>query len=85
MTLLRTGWAIFRGSFALQMATVAILAYGGWKANNAYQRHIGGQAVIAASKEAGKVANEKATEAHDNAARPGAAERLLRNACRDCK
>jgi hypothetical protein len=41
-------------------------------------------AVIERSVEAGKKANAKADNAHAAAARPGAAERLRRNACRDC-
>lgn len=36
-------WAIFRGSMPLQIATAALLAFGAFKANNAYQRHVGAQ------------------------------------------
>lgn len=78
-------WAIFRGSLPLQIATAAILAFGAYKANNAYQQYKGGQAVIAKSKEAGKAANAKATKSHAAAQRPGAAQRLLKSDCRDCR
>lgn len=40
--------------------------------------------VIERSVEAGKKANAEAGKAHDAAARPGAAERLRKSACRDC-
>lgn len=43
------------------------------------------QAVINQSIEAGKKANEEADKAHDAAARPGAAGRLLKSSCRDCQ
>jgi Flp pilus assembly protein TadB len=40
--------------------------------------------IITQSKEAGKQANAKAAAAHRAARRPGAPERLLQHACRDC-
>lgn len=80
-----TGWAILRGSWALQLATAIGLGLLAFKANNTYREYKGGQAVIAKSEKAGKVANEKASEAHDAATRPGAVERLRKSACRDCK
>lgn len=73
------------GSKPLRLAVAvlaALLGYEGWKY---HQRSIGATVVIEQSKEAGKIANEKAAKAHDAAARPGAAERLLKRACRDCK
>jgi hypothetical protein len=77
-------WQIFRGSVALQAATAVLLCLGAFKANNIYREHIGGQKVIAKSKEAGRVANAKAQKSHDAAQRPGAAQRLLTGDCRDC-
>jgi hypothetical protein len=40
--------------------------------------------IITQAKEAGKVANAKATKAHDAAKRPGAAERVRSKYCADC-
>jgi uncharacterized protein (DUF697 family) len=40
--------------------------------------------IITKAKEAGKVANAKATKAHDAARRPGAAERVRSKYCADC-
>jgi hypothetical protein len=77
-------WAIFRGSVPLQIATAAILAFGAYKANNAYQQYKGGQAVIAKSQKAGKAANAKAQKSHAAARKPGSADRLRRQYCRDC-
>jgi hypothetical protein len=45
----------------------------------------GAGAVITQSKEAGKQAHAKARKAHRAARQPGAAERLLKNSCRDCQ
>lgn len=78
-------WAIFRGSVPLQIATAAIVLFGAFKANNAYQQYKGGQAVIAKSKEAGKAANAKAQKSHAAARKPGAADRLRAVDCRDCR
>jgi hypothetical protein len=41
--------------------------------------------IITQAKEAGKVANAKAREVRRAARQPGAAERLQRDACRDCR
>jgi hypothetical protein len=55
-----TAWAIFRGSFVLQVATAAIVAIGMWKGNNLYQRNVGATAVI---EKVEKKANEDAKTA----------------------
>jgi hypothetical protein len=36
-------WKIWKGSFALQIATAAVVAWGALKINNVYQRHVGAQ------------------------------------------
>jgi hypothetical protein len=76
-------WAVFRGSWMLQAATAALIANGAFKANNAYQLHKGGQAVIAKCQTAVKAANAKALKSHAAARGPGAAQRLLSTSCRD--
>jgi hypothetical protein len=78
-------WAIFRGSRTLQAATAILAGWIAWNANNAYQRHQGATKVIVKSKEAGLAANVKNAKVRDRAREPGAAERLQRDACRDCK
>jgi hypothetical protein len=55
-----TAWAIFRGSFVLQVATAAIVAIGMWKGNNLYQRNVGATDVI---EKVEKKANEDAKTA----------------------
>jgi len=55
-----TAWAIFRGSFVLQVATAALVAWGALKANNLYQRNVGASTVI---EKVEKKANEDAKTA----------------------
>ncbi len=73
------------GSKLARMVTVVFAGFIAWQANNAIQRHKGGQAVIKKSAEVGKVNNAKATKSHAAAQRPGAAQRLLKSDCRDCR
>lgn len=44
----------------------------------------GGEAVIERSKTQGKINAQKSAKAHEKARTPGAADRLLRDSCRDC-
>ena len=51
---------------------------------NESQRMKGEARVVERSKEQGKANAKKADKAHERARAPGAADRLLRDACRDC-
>lgn len=52
--------------------------------NNAWQRHKGASQIVAQSIEQGKRINEKNRKIREKVKAPGAAERVLRNYCRDC-
>lgn len=65
------------------IVSVGVLAFLGafaWK-----QQNIGAQKVIARSVEAGKRNNEKVQKVREAARKPGAFDRLQRDACRDCR
>lgn len=47
-------------------------------------RKEGAANVVADAKERGKANAEKSRKAHQKAREPGAADRLLRDSCRDC-
>jgi hypothetical protein len=47
-------------------------------------RKEGAERVVATSKIEGKKNADKARKAHERARTPGAAERLLKDSCRDC-
>lgn len=52
--------------------------------NNSWQRHKGAERIITNSIEHGKAANERNAKIREKVKAPGAAERVLRNYCRDC-
>lgn len=52
--------------------------------NNSWQRHKGAEQIITNSIEHGKAANERNAKIREKVKAPGAAERVLRNYCRDC-
>lgn len=52
--------------------------------NNSWQRHKGAERIITNSIEWGKAANERNAKIREKVKAPGAAERVLRNYCRDC-
>lgn len=52
--------------------------------NNSWQRHKGAERIITNSIERGKAANERNAKIREKVKAPGAAERVLRNYCRDC-
>lgn len=77
----------FAGNLLRKILTTGgiILALVGVRACDIHkQRKIGAARVIERSEQFGKQANDKASEDHARAAKPGAAERLLSSACRDC-
>ena len=65
-----------------QIMVAALVAWSGLVGVKAYKR--GGEAVISRAKEQGTKNAVKAAKAHDRAKAPGSAERLRRDACRDC-
>lgn len=76
------------GSFWLRIAGAALAGLLAIKGYGLYQRQIGAnqatQKIAKQSEKAGKEANAKASKAHDSAAKPGAAQRVLSKYCRDC-
>jgi hypothetical protein len=80
--------AAFNGlSLLVRFATVAgvvLFIVGSIAVYNESKRKEGEARVIERSKTQGKINARKAAKAHDLARAPGAAERLLKNDCRDC-
>lgn len=62
---------------------VAVLV-GSCALRDASLRKEGAARVIATAKEQGKANAERSRKAHEKAREPGAADRLLRDSCRDC-
>lgn len=52
--------------------------------NNSHQRSKGAESVLVASKEQGAKANAKNEAVRADAERPGAADRVRKQFCRDC-
>jgi len=65
-------------------AVIVIVSIGGIAAYNESQKRKGEARVIERSKTQGKINERKSRKAHERAGAPGSAERLLRDACRDC-
>ena len=65
-------------------ASVVAVAIGSCMLRDASLRNEGAAQVVSASKEHGKINAEKSAKTHEKARAPGAADRLRRDACRDC-
>lgn len=72
------------GSRVGMIALGSLALFIAWKANNYYHQQKGKAIVIEESIEAGKEKNRVNAKIRKDAKRPGAAERLLRDYCRDC-
>ena len=75
-------WII--GSWVGRVVAGVLVGFVALQVNNAVQRSKGAATVVAESKEKAKDANAKSEKARADARKPGAADRLLRDACRDC-
>lgn len=89
MTALSIAAKLLLGTMWGRIALASVIGLAALTANNAYQRSVGAKrATVAINKtteEAGTKANENATKAHSDSARPGAVDRLRKSgACRDC-
>jgi hypothetical protein len=69
---------------AVAFGAVAIFALWLWRHDTKIEARAE-QKVIERSVEAGKKANAQADKAHAAAGKPGAAERVRKQSCRDCK
>lgn len=65
-------------------STVIAALVGSCMLRDASLRKEGAARVIATAKEQGKANAERSRKAHEKAREPGAADRLLRDSCRDC-
>lgn len=74
--------AFLRGLKPWHFIVAAIAAWSTLVATKAYRA--GSNAVVTASVEASKKSAVKAEKAHQAAKSPGAADRLRKDACRDC-
>jgi hypothetical protein len=64
---------------------IAVIGVSSCLVRDAHLRQEGKQEIVQASKEAGAQANAANEKVRADAAKPGAAERLRREACRDCR
>lgn len=79
-----TIWALISGTWMgriLAGGTVLLVA---WKANNYAVASATKAKIVRASKAEGKKRNERASKLREAARKPGAADRLLADHCRDC-
>lgn len=81
-TSLLSALAFLRGLKPWHFIVAAVAAWSTLVAAKAYRA--GRNAVVTASVEASKKSEAKAEKAHQAARAPGAAERLRKDACRDC-
>ena len=72
------------GSAVGRIVAISMLGFLAWKANNAYQRHVGATNAIAEINEQAETKSAEAVEARKPANRPGAVERLRKQSCGDC-
>jgi len=84
MILAKALLAALWGARWVRYVLAAFLAVGALKMYGYQKKQEGKQEVRVEAKEAGKQAHAKSEQAHQAAGKPGAAERLLRNSCRDC-
>jgi len=84
MTILLTLWKLGTQNWWGRIIAASMALLIAWKANNYF---VGKKAVsrfVESSVKDGKKRNAKAAEVRASARQPGAAERLRRDACRDC-
>lgn len=82
MTAILASLAFLKALKPWHIMLAAFFAWTGIVGVKAYRK--GGEAVIETAKEQGKVNAEKSAKIHEKARTPGAADRLRRDACRDC-
>jgi hypothetical protein len=78
-------WGAYKASKLLQIASLVLLGWGAFQANNAYQRKQGGDNVVATINEQVEEQVEEAVQAREPAKLPGSVERLRAGWCRDCR
>ena len=77
-------WQWIVGSALGRIVAAALVVLVALSINNSWQRHKGAERIITQSIERGKAANERNAKIREKVKAPGAAERVLRNYCRDC-
>ena len=77
-------WKWVIGSMLGRIVAGALVGLVALSINNAVQRSKGAAAVVTGSIEKAKAANERNAKVREKAKQPGAADRLLRDSCRDC-
>jgi len=73
------------GARWVRYVLAAFVAIGALKAYGYSKKQEGKQELRVESQKAGEIAGKKSEQEHAKAEKPGAAERLLRDSCRDCK
>lgn len=77
-------WKWILGSMLGRIVAGALVGLVALGVNNAWQRQKGAEQVITGSIEKAKAINATNEKVRERARKPGAAERLLSNDCRDC-
>jgi len=77
-------WKWVIGSMLGRIVAGALVGLVALSVNNAVQRSKGAATVIEESKQKARIANERNAKIREQVKAPGAAERVLRNYCRDC-
>lgn len=84
MIWLGLAWKWVIGSMLGRIVAGALVGLVALGINNSVQRSKGAAAVVEASKQKAKAINVRNEEVRRRARQPGAAQRLLESACRDC-
>jgi hypothetical protein len=76
--------ALFKRSMLVRLMAAGAAAFIAIKSYAFYERGVGKEQLREESRKAGKIINAKNEKVRKAAKEPGAAERLLKESCRDC-
>lgn len=77
-------WQLVWGSLVGRIMAGVVVGLIALKSYGLYEQRVGARKVVEKSKIEGKKRNANAQRKHAEARKPGAADRLLRDSCRDC-
>ena len=77
-------WEVATGTRLGRACLIAVGGAFGWVAFSSHYQNVGARNVIAKTNESAKVIASDGRKARAPAERPGAAQRLRKDSCRDC-
>jgi hypothetical protein len=77
-------WALISGSWTGRIIAAATVLLVSWKVNNVIVGQKAVKRFVEKSVKEGRARNAKAEKVREKSRQPGAADRLLREYCRDC-